>query len=76
MRSGRRYRFPVRRTAPTYYQTTASLNRQTLAVDGQEVRLAPGMALTLEVKIGQRRILDYFLSPIMKTTSESIRANP
>lgn len=55
------------------YQTTASLHRQTLAVDGQEVRLAPGMALTLEIKIGQRRILDYFLSPIMKTTSESIR---
>ncbi len=56
-----------------FYQTTARLNRQTLAVDGQEVRLAPGMALTLEIKIGQRRILDYFLSPIMKTTSESIR---
>ncbi len=55
------------------YQTTASLNRQTLSVDGQEVRLDPGMALTLEIKIGQRRIMDYFLSPIMKTTRESIR---
>ena len=55
------------------YQATASLNKQSLLVDGQNVALAPGMALTMEVRIGQRRILDYFLSPLMKITREAVR---
>ena len=36
-------------------------------------QVAPGMAVTAEVKTGTRRIIDYFLSPIAKATQEAGR---
>ncbi|SDP94066.1 hemolysin D/membrane fusion protein, RTX toxin transport system, partial [Paracidovorax cattleyae] len=44
-----------------------------IAVDGKDIRLAPGMNLTAEIKTGQRRVIDYLLSPIQKAGSESLR---
>ena len=35
--------------------------------------MTPGMAVTLEVKTGKRRVIEYFLSPLMKVTNESLR---
>ena len=40
-------------------------------VDGKSIRLAPGMNLTAEVKTGQRRVIDFLLSPIQQTVQES-----
>jgi hypothetical protein len=37
------------------------------------VRLTPGMAVTVEVKTGTRRVIEYFLSPLMQVTSENLR---
>lgn len=37
------------------------------------IRLAPGMAATAEIKIGRRRIIDYVLSPVTASLSESLR---
>jgi len=35
--------------------------------------LAPGMTVTVEVKTGKRRLIEYFLSPLMQYQDESVR---
>ena len=55
------------------YLATLELGRRSIDVDGQPVPLSAGMNLTAEVKTGQRRVIEYLLSPIQKAASESIR---
>lgn len=55
------------------YSTRVKLSRDTLRVENKTVRLTPGMAVTVEVKTGTRRVIEYFLSPLMQATSESLR---
>jgi hemolysin D len=49
------------------------LEHATLQVDERLVTLAPGMAITAEIKTGERRVIEYFLEPLMRTASESLR---
>ncbi|WP_018506968.1 HlyD family type I secretion periplasmic adaptor subunit [Thiobacillus thioparus] len=55
------------------YSTRVKLNKDTIRVENKTVRLTPGMAVTVEVKTGTRRVIEYFLSPLMQVTSESLR---
>lgn len=55
------------------YSSRVRMARTTLMVDGIEVSLSPGMAVTVEVKTGQRRVIEYFLAPLLQHTSESLR---
>lgn len=55
------------------YATRVKLNKDTLQVENKTVRLSPGMAVTVEVKTGTRRVIEYFLSPLMQYSSESLR---
>lgn len=48
------------------------LERATLKVDERVVNLTPGMAITAEVKTGERRVIEYFLSPLLTTIDESL----
>lgn len=50
----------------------ARLGRDVVNVHGSPVRIAPGMAATVEVKTGYRRIIEYFLAPLLQYTSESL----
>jgi hemolysin D len=50
----------------------ARLERDHVNVEGRNVRIAPGMAATVEVKTGYRRIVEYFLSPFLQYSSESL----
>ncbi|WP_289624997.1 hypothetical protein [Paracidovorax avenae] len=43
------------------------------SLEHKDICLAPGMNLTAEIKTGQRRVIDYLLSPIQKAGSESLR---
>jgi hemolysin D len=40
---------------------------------GQALALTPGMAASVEIATGDRRIIDFVLSPIAKATSEAGR---
>lgn len=42
-------------------------------IDGKPVYLTPGMILTAEIKTGQRRVIEYLLSPIQQAGNESLR---
>lgn len=55
------------------YTARVQLEHRSLVVDGREVKLTPGMAVSAEVKTGRRRVIEYFLSPLLQTTRESLR---
>lgn len=55
------------------YSTRVDLSRTTMAVEGAHVNLTPGMAVSVEIKIGQRRVIEYFLSPLLQHGQESLR---
>lgn len=55
------------------YQTRVRLDRTTMNVEGRAVPLVPGMAVTVEIKTGKRRVIHYFLSPVLQHGSESVR---
>lgn len=55
------------------YSTRVRLEKSTMQVDGAEVRLSPGMALAVEIKTGKRRVIEYFLSPLLQAANESLR---
>ncbi|HEU4459749.1 MAG TPA: HlyD family type I secretion periplasmic adaptor subunit [Methylibium sp.] len=54
------------------FPATLTLGRSHLDVDGKRVNLSPGMNVTAEIKTGQRRVIDYLLSPIQRAASESL----
>jgi hemolysin D len=49
------------------------MHKASIPVEGVEVRLSPGMAVSVEIKTGKRRVIEYFLSPLIQHTSESLR---
>lgn len=57
----------------SHYPATLTLAQRDMLIDGKRVNLSPGMNITAEIKTGQRRIIEYLLSPIQKAGSESLR---
>lgn len=55
------------------YAARVKLDKATLNVDGKTVNLSPGMAVTVEIKTGKRRVIEYFLSPLLQYGDESLR---
>ncbi len=55
------------------YPAIVSMSANRIAVGDQLMALTAGMSVSVEIKTGRRRILDYFLSPLLKMASESIR---
>ena len=49
------------------------LERNSVDVNGQPVRLTPGMNLTAEIMTGRRRVIEFLLSPLQRTVHESLR---
>lgn len=43
-----------------------------LTVDGAEVRLATGMSVTAEIMVGKRRVIEFFIYPLIKYLDEGI----
>ena len=55
------------------YAARVSLDRTNIAVEDTLANLSPGMAVTVEVKTGSRRIISYLLSPLLKYQQEALR---
>ena len=62
----------VEQSQPTY-AARVSLDQTRMQIDDKLVNLSPGMAVTVEIKTGTRRIIDYLLSPILRHSHESLR---
>jgi hemolysin D len=52
------------------YSARISLDRSKMQIDDRLVDLSPGMAVTVEIKTGSRRILSYLLSPLLRYRQE------
>jgi len=55
------------------FQARIKLDRPTLRVDEKDVALTPGMAVSVEITTGRRRVIEFFLDPIRKTANEGLR---
>jgi hemolysin D len=55
------------------YAARVSLDRTQMQVDDKLVNLSPGMAVTVEIKSGSRRIISYLLSPLLRYKQEMLR---
>ena len=57
----------------SYYPATLTLAAKDMLIDGKRVNLSPGMNITAEIKTGQRRVIEFLLSPVQRAGSESLR---
>jgi hemolysin D len=55
------------------YAARVSLDRTQMQVEDKFVNLSPGMAVTVEIKTGSRRIISYLLSPVLRYKQEVLR---
>jgi len=62
-----------RAAGPLAFRTLVDLAAQQLEVDGRRYPLAPGMQVIAEVHLGERSVLEYFLSPIQRAWHEAAR---
>jgi hemolysin D len=62
---------PNPKTHGLVYPVTVELNQRHIEVDGKRVPLSAGMTATVEVRTGDRRVIEYLLSPLRRVVSES-----
>lgn len=55
------------------YKAQVSLEQQTIQIEDKVFKLGPGMAASVEIKTGQRRLIEFILSPLLKYKDESFR---
>ena len=55
------------------YAARVSLDRRQMQVEDKLVNLSPGMAVTVEIKTGSRKIIGYLLSPLAQYKQEVFR---
>ena len=55
------------------FPARVKLQQAALVIDGVKVQLTPGMNLSVEIKTGKRRVIDYLLGPLQQHSSEAMR---
>lgn len=55
------------------YSMQLRMAKNTINVNGEVVRLIPGMSVTAEIITGDRRLIEFFLAPLLRARSESVR---
>ena len=55
------------------YSARVSLEGTKMQIEDKMVNLAPGMAVTVEIKTGTRRLIEYLMSPLLRYRHESLR---
>lgn len=62
----------VQRMQNLVFPVTVTPDKTTIHVDGKDMPLTPGMAVTVEIKTGKRRILEYLFSPLAEISSQAM----
>jgi len=55
------------------YAARVAMGKTTMDVENKTVNLSPGMNVSVEIKTGQRRLIEFFLSPLLRGAKESLR---
>jgi hemolysin D len=61
------------KTQMAAFDARVSLDQTNMQLEDRLVKLSPGMAVTVEIKTGSRRIISYLLSPLVRYQAESLR---
>jgi hemolysin D len=64
---------PARSFPDAAYRALINLESDHLTLDGQRLKILPGMLVNAEIHLGTRSLLEYVLSPIQKISSEAGR---
>jgi hemolysin D len=55
------------------YSVIVALEQSSILVDGRDVKLSAGMSVNADIKTGERRVIEYVLSPLLQLQQESLR---
>lgn len=55
------------------YKAHVLMETSVMQVGERLVNLSPGMAVTVEIKTGKRRLIEFFLAPLLRYRAESVR---
>jgi hemolysin D len=60
-------------TTDLVFETKLKPSVNFFEINGRDVPLSPGMTVTVEIKTGSRRILEYVFSPLVEVASKAMR---
>jgi HlyD family secretion protein len=63
----------ARRMPAPYYRVLVDVTDTKLRLHPERIQMIPGMAVTAEMKVGNRSVISYFLYPLLRGLDESIR---
>lgn len=55
------------------FSARMQLERAVMRVEESLINLTPGMSVTVEIKTGRRRVIEYFLGPLLQYQAEGLR---
>ncbi|MFT4824832.1 MAG: hemolysin D [Halioglobus sp.] len=55
------------------FKMQLELEQDGIQVKDKWVKLSPGMSITTEIKTGKRRLIEFFMSPLLRYRQESVR---
>lgn len=61
------------RTQNLLFPVTLRPAQTTMRIDGRDVPLTPGMAVSVEVRTGTRRVLEYMFAPLFEVSSRAMK---
>ncbi len=64
---------PARKNQPLVYKALVALKEMKLEMDGERFILSAGMQTNAEIRLGDRTVLEYLLSPVRKAWHEAGR---
>jgi len=53
------------------FPATIGLSRRSINIDGKDIPLSPGMSVSVEIRTGQLRAIDYVPSPLREVAATS-----
>ncbi|MFZ2368803.1 MAG: HlyD family type I secretion periplasmic adaptor subunit [Azonexus sp.] len=63
----------AKKNQPLVYKALVALNRMNLEMDGERFVLSAGMQTNAEIRLGDRTVMEYLLSPVRKAWHEAGR---
>lgn len=64
---------PAKKNQPLVYKALVALQRMNLEMDGERFVLSAGMQTNAEIRLGDRTVMEYLLSPVRKAWHEAGR---
>lgn len=55
------------------FPVKVQLKKDFMQAGDRKVKLKPGMSVTTEIKIGKRRVIEFFLAPLLRAKQEAVR---